>query len=86
MKDKSDHFPHEGFPIYLRHQDGKETKTCWFQCQNHLDKYITRYKLKPKDYTLEYQYQIDVPAQEDKPKRGRKPKKQLFSPLEEFFQ
>jgi hypothetical protein len=43
---------HECFPLTLVHKDGKEEKVCYFVCQEHLDKYITRYKLNKKDYTI----------------------------------
>lgn len=94
MIDSCDKFPHQGFPIRLEYQDGKERKTCWFQCQNHLDKHLTRYKLNQKDVTILYQDpRLNVPLsvvdkiEEDIPKkRGRKPKQQLFSSLEQFFE
>lgn len=40
------------FPLTLKHKDGKEDKVCYFQCQEHLDKYIERYKIKSKDYCI----------------------------------
>lgn len=43
---------HIMLPLTLRYQDGKDEKVCYFQCQEHLDKYIERYKLKPKTYTV----------------------------------
>lgn len=95
MTDINDKFPHMGFPIRLEYQDGKEKKTCWFQCQNHLDKHLTRYKIKAKDATILYQdSELNVPLpvvdkseEEAAPKkRGRKPKQQLFSSLEQFFE
>jgi hypothetical protein len=44
-------FPHhETFPWRL--EDRKENKTCWFQCFEHAEKYITRYNLESKDYKL----------------------------------
>lgn len=45
-------FPYSNFPIKLVHAEGKNKKTCWFQSQNHLDKYLERSKLKPKDYEV----------------------------------
>jgi len=45
-----DLFPHETFPFRLDHQD--EKRVCWFQCYAHAEKYITRYSLTSKDYTL----------------------------------
>ena len=38
-------FPHTGFPIRLEYQDKNDKKTCWFQCYNHFEKHITRYKV-----------------------------------------
>jgi hypothetical protein len=37
------------FPLTLNLSEGK---VCYFQCQEHLDKYIERNKLKPKDYKV----------------------------------
>ena len=45
-KQKVNPFPHESFPYRLELKD----RTAWFQCQEHMDKEIARYKLKPKDY------------------------------------
>lgn len=94
MKQDQDLFPHTGFPVRLEYQDGKEHKICWFQCQNHLDKHVTRYKLKPRDIIIHYQdpsVAVTLPvvykSEEEAPKkRGRKPKQQLFSSLEQFFE
>jgi hypothetical protein len=93
MKQDKDLFPHTGFPIRLEYQDRNEYRICWFQCQNHLDKHLTRYKIKPRDATVYYQdpelaVPLPVVDKEDvQPvKRGRKPKQQLFSSLEQFFE
>lgn len=43
---------HETFPLTLVHKDGKEEKVCYFVCQEHLDKYIIRYKLNKKEYKV----------------------------------
>jgi hypothetical protein len=40
---------HETFPIKLVHKDGKEDKVCYFVCKEHLNKYMTRYKLNKKE-------------------------------------
>jgi hypothetical protein len=45
-------FPYSMFPIKLIHIDGKDKKTCWFQSENHMDKYIDRMKLDPKEYEV----------------------------------
>jgi len=57
MKKKTDEneFPHSGFPVKVIHKDGKDlkdTKTCYFQCEEHAKKYIDRCKFKKKNYTL----------------------------------
>ena len=45
-KTKPNLFPWESFPYRLELKD----RTAWFMCQEHMDKEIARYKLKPKDY------------------------------------
>jgi len=45
-KTKPNLFPWESFPYRLELKD----RTAWFMCQEHMDKEIERYKLKPKDY------------------------------------
>lgn len=74
-----------GFPIRIEHMDGKDKKTCWFQCQNHLDKYLTRSKLKLVDVCVEYEDPRLKPIEKPKKQPKKKPKKQLFSSLEQFF-
>lgn len=41
-------FPYKLFLFRLEHPDGKEKKVCWFQCEEHLEKYITRYNIKKR--------------------------------------
>lgn len=53
MADQKPKFPHSMFPFRLEHKDGNENKICWFQTEDHVNKYVTRSKLKPKDYKLE---------------------------------
>jgi hypothetical protein len=43
---------HLTFPIHLNHKDGKVVKDCFFKDEIDAKKYIKRYKLKTKDYTL----------------------------------
>lgn len=48
---KLDLFPHHPtFPYRL--DDKKENKTCWFQCYEHVEKYINRYHMTSKEYKL----------------------------------
>tara|TARA_R110000868_G_scaffold213843_3_gene463994 strand:- start:919 stop:1113 length:195 start_codon:yes stop_codon:yes gene_type:complete len=49
-------FPFDQFPWKLTHKDGKETRKCYFQAEEHMNKHITRYNLKKKDYTTGYKY------------------------------
>ena len=50
-------FPFNEFPWKLVHKDGKETRKCYFQSEDHMKKHITRYNLKKKDYTIGYKYE-----------------------------
>lgn len=43
---------HVMLPLTLKYYEGKEEKVCYFQCQEHLDKYLSRYKLKPNTYKV----------------------------------
>ena len=50
-------FPFNEFPWKLVHKDGKETRKCYFQSEDHMNKHISRYKLNKKDYTIGYKYE-----------------------------
>jgi hypothetical protein len=43
---------HEAFPVTLEHKDNKESKKCYFVCQEHCDSYIKRHKLKKGKYKI----------------------------------
>lgn len=43
---------HEFFPLTLVHKEQNQEKVCYFVCQEHLDKYISRYNLNKKDYKI----------------------------------
>ena len=48
-------FPHAQFPFKVVHMDGKDLidkRICYFQNQQHVDKYIAKSKFKSKDYQL----------------------------------
>lgn len=60
-------FPYIDFPFRLEYKEEKTNKICWFECQEHLDKYVERYKLKKKDITVE--------SRDAKPVRSRKTNK-----------
>ena len=67
-------FPYDGFPYRLEHKDGSENKTCWFSCEEHLQKYIDRHK------------PIDGNIQTITGKTSRKQNQQLFSSIDTFFE
>ena len=50
-------FPYDEFPWKLVHKDGKETRKCYFQTEDHMNKHISRYKLNKKDYKIGYKYE-----------------------------
>jgi hypothetical protein len=57
-KTEEELFPHHGFPIRLEHMDGKDKqdkKTCFFQTEGHLQKYLDKSKMKKSEYTVQYQ-------------------------------
>jgi len=55
-------FPYKSFPWRLEvnkdHHNirGIALTVCHFECEEHLQKYIDRYKLKPKDYQVSNRY------------------------------
>ena len=68
-------FPWESFPYRLQLKD----RIAWFECQEHMDKEIARYNLKPKDYKASCKrgYKIVKP---ERPKRKVKPKADVVKP------
>jgi len=56
--DKEVEFPHDMFPWKLVYKDGTEKRTCYFQCEEHRKKHITRYKITKKDIIfMGYKYE-----------------------------
>ena len=47
-------FPYEKFAFRLEFGDKKNPTICWFECQEHLDKYLERYKLDSKTTKIDY--------------------------------
>ena len=90
---KTNNFPWEAFPYRLDFTD--KSRVAWFECQEHMDKEIARYNLKPKDYKASCKrgYKIVKP---EKPKRKVKSKiekvvkpvdnkrKELLNPVMKF--
>lgn len=46
-------FPYSGFPYKLEYLENKNKRICYFECKEHLDKYLTRSNLKKKDVSIE---------------------------------
>jgi hypothetical protein len=47
-------FPHQNHPYRLEFGEKKNPTICFFECEQHLNKYIERYKLKAKELTIQY--------------------------------
>jgi hypothetical protein len=45
-------FPYPTFAYRLELKEGKEKRICWFECQEHVDRFLKRQQLKKKDYEL----------------------------------
>ena len=47
-------FPFETMPVRLEIGDKKDKTICYFQCDEHLQKYLTRYKLDKRKIKVDY--------------------------------
>jgi hypothetical protein len=47
-------FPYEKFGYRLEFGEKKNSTVCWFECQEHLDKYLERYKLDKRTIKIDY--------------------------------
>ena len=56
--DLNEEFPFDQFPYKLIHKEGKETRKCYFQSEEHMKKHIERYKLKKKDIKTSYKFAL----------------------------
>ena len=61
-------FPYETFPIPLEYGEKKNPIICHFQCQEHLDKYLERYKLDKR--TIKIDYRDEQPIRRRKTNKG----------------
>jgi hypothetical protein len=61
-------FPYDTFPIRLEFGEKKNTTICHFQCQEHLDKYLERYRLDIK--TIKIDYRDEQPIRSRKTNKG----------------
>lgn len=68
-------FPYENHPYRLEFGEKKNPTICFFSCEQHLDKYLERYKLDKR--TLKIDYRDGKPADTSKKRKGsveQKPK------------
>ena len=47
-------FPYENHPFRLEFGEKKNLSICWFNCEEYLQKHITRHNLKQKEITIHY--------------------------------
>jgi hypothetical protein len=47
-------FPYENHPYRLEFGEKKNSTVCFFSCEEHLQKYLTRYKLDTKTVKIDY--------------------------------
>lgn len=47
-------FPHENHPFRLEFGEKKNSTICWFSCEEHLKRYLTRYGLDEKKVKIDY--------------------------------
>ena len=45
--------PFSAFPFRLEYQDGKDKRVCHFECEQHRDKHIARYKMRKGSYVID---------------------------------
>ena len=67
-------FPYEKFGFRLEFGEGKNPTICWFECQEHLDKYLERYKLDSKTIKIDYRDKPPEPSKKHKRSVEQKPK------------
>ena len=68
-------FPYENHPFRLEFGEKKNLSICWFNCEEYLQKHITRHNLKQKEITIHYR--------DEKPiKSSKKHKKSLQQTVE----
>ena len=68
-------YPHQNHPYRLEFGDKKNLTICFFECEQHLKKYIERHHLKAKEITIQYR-------DEKPPKISKTNKKKLQQTVE----
>ena len=67
-------FPYEKFGYRLEFGEGKNPTICWFECEEHLQKYLERYKLDSKTTKIDYRDKPTEPSKKHKRSVEQKPK------------
>jgi len=68
-------FPYESFPVRLEFGEKKNITICHFECDEHLQKYLERYKLDKRTIKIDYRDgQSTKPSQKRKRSVEQKPK------------
>ena len=60
-------FPYEKFGFRLEFGEKKNSTVCYFECQEHLDKYLERYRLDKR--TIKIDYRDGEPADTSKKRK-----------------
>jgi len=67
-------FPYDKFGFRLEFGDKKNPTICWFECQEHLDKYLERYKMDMRTIKIDYRDEPVVVSKKHKRSVEQKPK------------
>ena len=68
-------FPYEKFPIRLQFGEKKQVTICWFECEEHLQKHLNRYKIDKRTIQIDYRDGEPVlPSKRNKRSVEQKPK------------
>lgn len=67
-------FPYEKFPYRLEFGEKKNATICWFECDEHLQKYISRSKLDKKTIKIDYRDEPPITSKRNKRSVVQKPK------------
>jgi len=67
-------FPYEKFAFRLEFGEKKNSTICWFECQEHLDKYLERCKLDKRTIKIDCRDEPVVVSKKHKRSVEQKPK------------
>lgn len=70
----TDLFPYENHPYRLEFGEGKNATICWFECEEHLQKHLTRYKIDTKVAKIDYRDEPPVTRKRNKRSVEQTPK------------